>query len=257
MILEVKKVYPDALFLAEAFTRPKIMYRLAKVGFSGSYTYFTWRNGKNEITEYINELTRTEVSEYFRPNFWPNTPDILHEFLQKGGRPAFVLRLVLAATLSPNYGIYGGPYLLCRNEPFPGKEEYINNEKYELKRWDINSPGSMKTEATRINKIRKENNALQAAGNIVMCNTDNGDIIAYTRYTGDKKNVIIVVVNLDPYHTQSGWVDMPAEAAGINPDQEFKAQDLFGGGEYTWNGRRNFVKLDPNVTPAHIIRIMR
>jgi starch synthase (maltosyl-transferring) len=257
MILEVKKVYPDALFLAEAFTRPKIMYRLAKVGFSGSYTYFTWRNGKNEITEYINELTRTEVSEYFRPNFWPNTPDILHEFLQKGGRPAFVLRLVLAATLSPNYGIYGGPYLLCRNEPFPGKEEYINNEKYELKRWDINSPGSLKTEATRINKIRKENNALQAAGNIVMCNTDNGDIIAYTRYTGDKKNVIIVVVNLDPYHTQSGWVDMPAEAAGINPDQEFKAQDLFGGGEYTWNGRRNFVKLDPNVTPAHIIRIMR
>jgi starch synthase (maltosyl-transferring) len=205
----------------------------------------------------MNELAHTEVSEYFRPNFWPNTPDILHEFLQKGGRAAFVLRLVLAATLSPNYGIYGGAYLLCRNEPFPGKEEYIDNEKYELKEWDINVPGSLKPEATKINKIRKENRALQAAGNLMMCDTDNRDIIAYAKYTDDKKNVIIIAVNLDPFRSQSGWIVIPADALGIDADGEFKAVDLFGGGEFTWNGRRNFVKLDPGVSPAHILKIMR
>ena len=189
----MKKEYPDALFLAEAFTRPKMMNMLAKIGFSQSYTYFTWRNTKNELAEYINDLTKTGVAEFFRPNFWPNTPDILHEYLQKGGRPAFIIRLVLAGTISSNYGIYGGAYITCQNEPYPGKEEYVFNEKYELKNWDLNALGNIKKEVTLINKIRKENPALQETNNISVRETNNPNMLFYVKATEDLSNVLSLI----------------------------------------------------------------
>jgi starch synthase (maltosyl-transferring) len=257
VIAEVKKEYPDALFLAEAFTKPKVMYRLAKLGFTQSYTYFTWRNTKYELCEYINDLTKTDAAEFFRPNFWPNTPDILHEYLQKGGRPAFIIRLVLAATLSPNYGMYGGAYITCRREPFPGKEEYIDNEKYEIKNWDLNAPGNIKQEVIKINKIRKGNRALQGANITLVCGTDNDNILAYARYTDSLDNIILCVVNLDPHFTQAGWVDIPHHDLGIAPDAAIKAMDLLSGEEYAWNARRNFVKLDPQEKPAHVFLIKK
>ncbi len=257
VIAEVKKQYPDALFLAEAFTRPKIMYKLAKLGFTQSYSYFTWRNTKQELSEYINEVANTEVSEFFRPNFWPNTPDILHEYLQKGGRPAFLARLVLAATLSPNYGIYGGPFLLCLSEPFPGKEEYVDNEKYEIKKWDLDAQGSLKPEATRINKIRKENKALHPEGCTAICGTDNDSLFACARFTEDRSNIIIAVVNLDPHSTQSGWVDVPNDIIGLPSESAFVASDLLTGKDYSWKTGRNYVSLNPDVSQAHIFRVKK
>ncbi len=254
-IAEVKKQYPDALFLAEAFTRPKIMYRLAKLGFTQSYTYFTWRNTKAELIEYINDLAAAETAEIFRPNFWPNTPDILHEYLQKSGRPGFITRLVLAATLSSNYGIYGGAYITCRHVPFPEKEEYVDNEKYEIKNWDLNAPGNIRNEVTKINEIRKANKALHTTNNTVVCETDNENILAYLRKTEDMSNIILVVVNLDPHNTQAGWVDISAKAIGTEPEVVINVKDLFIGGEYDWKAGRNFVKLDPSVSPAHVFLI--
>src|SRR5581483_10912340 len=168
----------------EAFTRPKIMYRLAKLGFTQSYTYFTWRNGKQELTEYFTELTRTKVREFFRPNLWPNTPDILHAHLQHGGRPAFMNRLVLAATLGASYGIYGPAFELCVNVPRePGSEEYLNSEKYEIKRWDIDHPDSLRPLITRMNRIRHENPALQANDGLVFHYTDNEALLCYSKMT--------------------------------------------------------------------------
>ncbi len=209
LIQEVKKDYPDVIFLGEAFTRPKVMYRLAKIGFTQSYTYFTWRNTKRELTDYLKELTETEVKEYFRPNFWPNTPDILPEYLQYGGRTAFMIRLVLAATLASNYGIYGPAFEFWVNEAAPGKEEYLNSEKYELKHWDRDKIGDLRDFITRVNRIRKENPALQTMENLHFYEVDNDSLLFYGRTTEDLSDVILVVVNLDPFHTQSGWVNVP------------------------------------------------
>lgn len=258
VISEIKHEHPDVLFLAEAFTRPHVMYRLAKLGFSQSYTYFTWRNAKQELTDYFRELTQTEVKEYFRPNLWPNTPDILHEFLQVGGRPAFMVRLILAATLGANYGIYGPAFELCENTPHhPGSEEYLNSEKYELKSRDLNSPSSLKDLITRVNRIRRENPALQSNRNLRFHDTDNPFLICYSKATDDLSNVLLVVVNLDCFHVQSGWVQLDLNALGLDPNRLFDVHDLFGGGQYSWQGSRNYVELTPEALPAHILHVRR
>jgi starch synthase (maltosyl-transferring) len=253
---ELKAKDPGVIFLAEAFTRPHIMYRLAKLGFTQSYTYFTWRNTKMELTEYFTELTRTEVREFFRPNLWPNTPDILHEFLQKGGRPAFMVRLVLAATLGANYGIYGPAYELGENTPYQaGSEEYLNSEKYEIKQWDLSSPASLQGFIARVNGIRKENPALQGNRNLAFHLTDNPSLICYSKRTDDFGNVILAIVNLDPFNSQFGFVTLDLAALGIDASRPYQIHDLLGGDRYTWNGPRNYVELRPGTTTAHIFRV--
>jgi len=256
VIGEIKKEHGDVLLLAEAFTRPHVMYRLAKLGFSQSYTYFTWRNTKQELTDYFTELTQTEVREYFRPNLWPNTPDILPEFLQAGGRPAFMIRLILAATLGANYGIYGPAFELCENTPVQaGSEEYLNSEKYELKHRDLDSAWSLKNIISHINRIRKENAALQSIRTLRFHGTDNPMLICYSKTTDDLSNVILVIVNLDSFHRQTGWVDLDLTALGLEADRAFQAHDLLGGGQYYWRGSRNYVELTPESLPAHILRL--
>ena len=256
VIGEVKRDYPDALFLAEAFTRTKVMYRLAKLGFSQSYTYFTWRNTKPELTQYFTELTQTEVSDFFRANLWPNTPDILTEYLQFGGRPAFMTRLVLAAMLGANYGIYGPAFELCENVARePGSEEYLNSEKYEIKHWDLEKPGSLRELIARVNRIRRENRALQSDRNLRFYSVDNPEILCFGKSTDDLSNVIVVAVNLDPHHTQSGWVELPSEELGLNPQQTFQMHDLLTNARYLWQGKRNYVQLDPDSVPAQIFRV--
>jgi len=258
LIGQTKREHPDVLFLSEAFARPKVMKRLAKIGFSQSYTYFTWRNTKWELEQYIHELTRTEVREYFRPNFWPNTPDILPEYLQLGGRPAFAARLVLAATLSGNYGVYGPAFELLENTPRePGSEEYLNSEKYQMRYWPTERAESLRALMERINRIRNENPALQNTANIHLMKIDNSELLAYTRESPDLANIVLVVVNLDPYHTQSGWLDVPTEALGITVDRPYQVHDLLSGSRYLWHGDTNYVELDPERVPAHILRIRR
>ena len=252
----VKNAYPDALFLAEAFTRTKVMYRLAKLGFSQSYTYFTWRNTKPELIQYFTELTQTEVSDFFRANLWPNTPDILTEYLQFGGRPAFMTRLVLAAMLGANYGIYGPAFELCENVARePGSEEYLNSEKYEIKRRDLQQSGSLKEFIARVNRIRRENRALQSDRNLRFYPVDNPEILCFGKSTDDQSNVIVVAVNLDPHHTQSGWVELPAEELGLDPQQTFQMHELLTDARYLWQGGRNYVQLDPNSVPAQIFHV--
>jgi len=258
VIGEIKEQYPEVLFLAEAFTRPNVMYRLAKLGFSQSYTYFTWRNTKHELTEYFTELTQTDVREYFRPNLWPNTPDILPEFLQVGGRPAFMVRLILAATLGASYGIYGPAFELCENTPLqPGSEEYLDSEKYELKHRDLNSRGSLKSLISRLNRIRKENRALQSNDNLRFHETDNPALICYSKATDDLSSVIIVVVNLDCFHVQTGWIDLDLSSIGLDTRHAFQAHDLLSEGRFLWQGSRNYVELTPENLPAHILRLRR
>ncbi len=256
LIKEVKQDYPETVFLSEAFTRPKVMYRLAKLGFSQSYTYFTWRNTQWEFTRYFTELTQTEVREYFRPNLWPNTPDILPEHLQLGGRPAFMARLVLAATLGASYGIYGPPFELCENSPRePRTEEYLNSEKYEIKHWDREGKGSLREFISRINRIRKENAALQSDWSLRFHNVDNNQLLCYSKRTEDGKNIIVTVVNLDYHQRQTGWVELPLESFGLKADQSYQVHDLLTESYYVWQGPRNYVQLDPNSVPAHIFRI--
>ena len=256
VIAEVKKDYPDALFLAEAFTRPKVMYRLAKLGFSQSYTYFAWRNTKWELTQYFTELTQTESADFFRASLWPNTPDILTEYLQFGGRPAFMTRLALAATLGANYGIYGPAFELCENVPRdPGSEEYLNSEKYELKHWDLERKDSLKEFIALVNRIRRENRALQSDRSLRFHPVDNPEIICFSKQTEDLKNVIVVVVNLDPHHTQSGWVELAMEELGLLPQQPFQMHDLLTNARYLWHGARNYVQLNPDTVPAQIFRV--
>lgn len=257
LISDVRKENPDVIFLSEAFTRPKVMYHLAKIGFNQSYTYFTWRNTKHEFTDYLNELTKTEVSEFFRPNFWPNTPDILPEHLQFGGRPAFITRLILASTLSSNYGIYGPAFELCVNESIPGKEEYLDSEKYEIKKWDWDKEGNLKDLIARINGIRKENPALHQTNNVEFHEVDNEHLLFFVKTTEDLSNIILVVVNLSPYHEHSGWVNVPLEMLGIEDDQPYLVHDLLGDEKYIWEGERNFVKLNPYILPAHIFRVRK
>jgi starch synthase (maltosyl-transferring) len=256
LISEVKAEHPDVIFLSEAFTRPKVMYHLAKLGFSQSYTYFAWRNTKQELTDYLTELTRTEVREYFRPNLWPNTPDILTEYLQKGGRPAFMVRLILAATLSSSYGIYGPAFELCVNTPRePGSEEYLNSEKYELKYWQVDDPASLRRLVARVNAIRRENPALQSNDSLRFHPTDNDQLICYSKNTPDLRNVIVVVVNLDPHHAQAGIVDLQIHELGLDPTRPYLVHDLLTGASYTWSGWRNYVELRPELIPAHILRV--
>lgn len=257
-IREVKKQYPDVIFLAEAFTRPKVMYRLAKLGFTQSYTYFAWRNTKWELEQYFTELTQTEVREYFRPNLWPNTPDILTEYLQSGGRPAFMIRLILAATLGANYGIYGPAFELCENRPLrAGSEEYLNSEKYEIRSWDLGRADSLKALIARVNRIRRGNSALESNARLRFHSTDNAQLIAYSKTTEDLANSILVVVNLDPHYTQSGWLDLPLDYFELDPHQSFQVHDLLTDSRYLWQGTRNYVELNPHSMPAHILRIKR
>lgn len=258
LIGELKRQYPDAIFLAEAFTRPKVMYYLAKSGFTQSYTYFAWRNSKWELTEYLTELTQTEVSEYYRPNFWPNTPDILTEYLQSDGRAAFIARLVLAATLSSNYGIYGPAFELMANRAIaPGKEEYLNSEKYEIKHWDIDRPDSLKDTIASVNRARKDNPALQSNAGLRFHRIDNESLIAYSKSTPEGENVVLAIVNLDFHYKQSGWVELPLDEFGLDEHQPYQVHDLLTDKRYIWSGRWNYVELDPQVMPAHILRVRR
>jgi starch synthase (maltosyl-transferring) len=252
-ILELRRAHPDLIFLAEAFSRPKIMYQLAKLGYNNSYTYFTWRNTKEEIIEYCRELYDTEIGEFFRPNFWPNTPDILHEYLVHGGRPAHVIRLVLASTLSSSYGLYGPPYEHVDNRQAAGREEYANNEKYEVRSWSWNDTNSLQPLMKRINSIRHDNPALQFMRNLTFVDTDSPHLIAYTKKKGD--NLILVVVNLDPYHEHQGMLHLPLKDLDIPTDRPYEVHDLIGGERYYWSGPNNFVKLNPHVSPAHIFKV--
>jgi len=254
LIAQVHEKHPDVIFLAEAFTRPKMMKVLAKTGFTQSYTYFTWRNTKLELTEYLTELAQIGMQEYFRPNFFTNTPDILTDVLQKGGRPAFKMRLVLAATMSPSYGIYSG-YELCENDAVAaGTEEYLNSEKYEIKVRDWNRPGNIKEFVALVNGIRKENPALHHLTNIRFLPADSDDILFYVRATPDRSNVILVAVNLDPFQWHDCTVTVPPEEIGVAPGGTYRVTDLLTGAVYTW-GERNYVRLDPNIEPAHILRV--
>jgi starch synthase (maltosyl-transferring) len=256
LISEIQKDYPDVIFLAEAFTRPKMMKSLGKLGYTQSYTYFTWRNTKWEITEYLTELTQTEMKYYYRANFFPNTPDILPTFLQTGGRPAFLIRAVLAATLTTVYGIYSG-FELCENVPVPGKEEYLNSEKYQFKERDWNAPGNIKDYITKLNRIRNQNRALHEYENLRFQTVENEQIIFYSKATEALDSIILVLVNLDPYNHQSGFAYVPLESFGINGGDPFQVEDLLTGEKFVWRGRRNFVMLDPHSRPAHVFRLRR
>ncbi len=258
LIEEVQAEHPDAIFLAEAFTRPPAMKALAKLGFTQSYTYFTWRNTKAELTEYLTELTQSDMKEYFRPNFFVNTPDILPKILVEGGRPAFMIRLVLAATLSPAYGIYSG-YELCESESMPhhairGDVEYLNSEKYEIKVRDWDAPGNIKDLVRRLNAARRENPAFRRLENLRFLETDHDQMLAYVKATPDRSNAVLVVINLDPFRSQSGTVRVPPEAVGSAPGRGFRVRDLLTGEVYPWS-ESNFVRLDPAVLPAHVFRV--
>jgi starch synthase (maltosyl-transferring) len=256
LIAEIKKDHPETIFLAEAFTRPKVMYQLAKLGFSQSYSYFAWRNTKQELTEYFRELTETEVREYFRPNLWPNTPDILTEYLQFGGRPAFMARLVLAATLGANYGIYGPAFELCDGQARePGSEEYLDSEKYQIKTWHTDRADSLKEFIARVNRIRRENGALQNDSSLRFHNTDNDQLVCYSKQSADRANVVVVVVNLDPHHVQSGWLSLDLEALGFRVQPSYQVHDLLSGARFLWQAGKNYVELDPRSAPAHVFRL--
>jgi starch synthase (maltosyl-transferring) len=255
VIAEIQREHPDVIFLAEAFTRPKMMQRLAKVGYTQSYTYFTWRNTKAELTEYLTELTQTEMREYYRPNFFANTPDILPPFLQKGGRPAFMIRLILAATLSTTYGIYNG-FELCENAAIPNTEEYAHSEKYEYKVWDWDRPGNIKDLVTKVNAIRRENPALHEFLNLRFHGCDNDAVLFYGKSTADGANRILIAVNLDPAAPHAANLQLPLEELGIADDASFEVEELIGGTRQRWRGRTQRVELDPRTVPAAIFRIV-
>jgi starch synthase (maltosyl-transferring) len=288
-IPELKREWPDLIFLSEAFTRPKVMYRLAKLGFTQSYTYFAWRNAKWELEEYLRELTRTEVVEFFRPSLWPNTPDILHATLQEGFRSTFIARFVLASTLAASYGIYGPPFELMERVPRePGSEEYLHSEKYEIRDWDRGRADSLAPLIARVNRIRRENPALHHNRSLQFHRVDNDRLIAYSKRSiagvpgepaispeaaaairdelesgrrtlmparSEADNLILVVVNLDPEFTHSGWLDLPLRELGIDPALPYQLYDLMADARYTWTGHWNYVELNPHVLPAHIFRV--
>jgi len=256
MISGVQEEYPDVVFLAEAFTRPKMMKALAKGGFTQSYTYFTWRTSKWELTEYLTELTQTDMKDYFRANFFPNTPDILPYHLQTGGRPAFLIRAVLATSLTTVYGIYSG-FELCENVAVPGREEYLNSEKYQFKERDWNAPGNIKDYITALNRIRQNNRALREYENLRFHTIENEQILFYSKATEALDNIILVIVNLDPHNTQSGFAYVPIESFQIDAADPYQVEDLITGERFTWRGGRNFVMLDPYSRPAHIFRVRR
>ena len=251
---ELRKDTPELIVLSEAFTKPKTMYSLAKLGFNNSYTYFTWRNTKQDLTEYGRELFQTDVAEYFRPNFWPNTPDILHDELVEGGRAAHKIRFLLAATLSSAYGVYGPPFEHVDNQQRAEKEEYAQNEKYEIRQWDWNDPTSLQPYMARINRIRSENPALQQMRNIRFLETQNPDLIAYCKETPE--NLIVVVTSLDPHAAQEGQLILPVEDLGLPADASFSVHDLLNDVRYTWEGTHHYLRRTPE-TPSHLFRIER
>ena len=253
-IAEVQSKFPDVIFLSEAFTRPKMMQVLAKVGFTQSYTYFTWRNTRPEIEGYFTELTHGEMREYFRPNLFVNTPDILPVYLQEGGRPAFMIRAVLAATLSGVYGIYSG-FELCENAALPGREEYLDSEKYQYKNRDWNAPGNIKPLITRLNEIRRENPALRQTNNLSFFGSENPSIIGYRKWSQDHSSQILVIVTTDYRGVQGGWVDVPTGDLGLAPDSPYQVEDLLTGEVFNWCCARNFITLDPLQRVAHILRV--
>ena len=251
---ELREETPELIVLSEAFTRPKTMYHLAKLGFNNSYTYFAWRNTPEELEEYGKELFQTDVVEYFRPNFWPNTPDILHDELVHGGRAAHKSRFVLAATLSSAYGVYGPPFEHVDNRQRENKEEYAHNEKYETRTWDWNDPASLQPFMARVNRIRKENPALQQMRSIRFLETKHPDLIAYSKSTPD--NLVVVVVSLDPHNPCEGQLVLPNDALNLPAHEGFGVHDLLNDARYTWRGTHHYLKLTPD-TPAHIFRIER
>jgi starch synthase (maltosyl-transferring) len=254
LIARVRREHPDVIFLSEAFTRPKVMVQLAKVGFTQSYTYFTWREGREEFEEYLTELTRTGVADFFRPNFWTNTPDILPGHLQEGGRPMYLARLVLAATLTASYGMYGPAFELMESTPREkGSEEYLDSEKYEVRCWDLDREGNLREEITAINRIRRENPALQWNDTLAFHRSDNGKLLVYSKTRGE--NRILVVVNLETAYPHSGWLDLDLKALGLEKIDAFEVHDLLTGERFVWRGARNFVELDPKVRSAHVFRV--
>jgi starch synthase (maltosyl-transferring) len=255
MIAEIKKTNPETIFLAEAFTRNKVMDRLGKIGFTQSYTYFTWRNSRHEFVQYLHELTREERREFYRPNFWPNTPDILPASLQHKGEAAFITRFVMAATLSSNYGIYGPVFELGHNVPHPAREEYIDNEKYELKQYDWYSMNRIRKLMAAVNTIRRDNPALQTTWNIYFADTHNDNLLCYAKTDDEKTNRIFTAVNMDPYFTQGGMIKVPIQEMGISADRSYDMVDLLTGHRFTWNGEWNYVELNPHIFPVHIFRV--
>jgi starch synthase (maltosyl-transferring) len=258
VIGEIRRDYPETIFLAEAFTRPKVMYRLAKAGFTQSYTYFAWRDTKWELTKYFTELTQSTVREFFRPNLWPNTPDILPESLQVGGRPAFMTRLVLAATLAGNYGVYGPPFEHGWSAPREyGSEEYLNSEKYQLQKHDLERPDSLKDFIARVNTIRRDSPAIAHRGVLKFHQAENEQIICFSRTAPDQSDIVLVIVNLDHHYRQSAWIELPISEMDLPTDRPYQMHDLLTDARYLWHGNRNYVELDPASSPAHIFRIRR
>lgn len=257
LIREVREEHPEVVFLSEAFTRPPVLNHLAKVGFSQSYHYFTWRNTRRELESYFRSLAHPEIREVVRPNLFANTPDILHAYLQTGRRSAFQVRLVLAATLGESYGIYGPPFELCVSEAVPGTEEYLGSEKYEVRHWDLDAPGNIRDTVRRVNRIRRENPALTRGEPPIFQHLDNEQLVAFVRRTPELDNVLLVVVNLDPYHRHTGWLELDLEALGLSEPHTFQVEDLLGGARYLWEGARTFVALDPDAMPAHVFRLRR
>ncbi len=257
LIATVKATHPEVIFLSEAFTRPKVMHRLAKLGFTQSYTYFTWRNTRAQLEEYFTQLCLGPGREYFRPNVWPNTPDILPEYLQFGGRPAFMTRAVLAATLSANYGIYGPAFELLEHRPREnGSEEYLDSEKYQLRQWDLQRADSLASFIARLNRIRREQPALQRDWGLRFLAIDNPQMLAFAKTDGTH-DAVVVVANLDPHNAHSAWLELPLEHLGLTPDAPYRMHDLLGGGSFLWQGARNFVRLDPQSVVAHVFVVRR
>ncbi len=258
LIGEVKAAHPETVFLSEAFTRPKVMHRLAKLGFTQSYTYFAWRNTKHELIEYFTELAQSESREYFRPNLWPNTPDILTEYLQYTGRAGFLLRATLAATLGASWGVYGPAFELMENEPRePGSEEYLDSEKYQQRQWDLDRADSLKAYLALLNRVRRENPALQSNWTLRFHRIDNDALLCYSKCSEDGENCVLCVANLDVHHMQSGWLELDLEALGLDAARPFQAHDLLSGARFLWQGPRNYVALDPSQGPAHVLRLRR
>ena len=251
LIADVQREHPKVIFLSEAFTRPKVMKSLAKAGFAQSYTYFTWRNFKREIEEYFTELTQTEVAEYMRGNLFPNTHDILPYILQEGGQPAFRMRLALATTLSSAYGIYSG-FELCENAAVPGKEEYLNSEKYEYKVWDWDRPGNIIDDVTRLNRIRRDHPALHEYDNLRFFPTDDDNLICYAKATPDLSDIVVVVVNLDPFSPHEGHIHLPLPELGLDWEQPYRSHDLVGDETHLWSGGRIWLRLDPHDSPYRV-----
>jgi starch synthase (maltosyl-transferring) len=258
LIRETRREHPDLVYLAEAFTRPKIMYELGKLGFSQSYTYFSWRTGKEELTKYMTELTRSEAADFYRPAFWPNTPDILTEQLQVGGRATFISRVILAGTLAATYGIYGPAYELLEARPRdPGSEEYLDSEKYQTHVWDIAREDSIAPVIARLNRVRRENPALSDNATLAFHRTENDQLLCYSKTSADGEDVVLMVVSLDPHHPQSGFLELDLAALGLPADQPYQVHDLLTDARFFWRGARNFVELRPDVMPAHVFRLRR